>query len=269
MNGGGHDYHLGTLTSILSTAMGSRPKCRVPKCTAPSLMIASFDTTTPWVPPKAPTDPALRAMIAWRDHGDESAARELVSQLGPLVRNIAYQRLPLAWMVEDAVQNTLANLFRSLERFDPRVPLGAWAVCLTKNVCANLLRSYRRRTVFSSADLGIDQVQDLETSEGLPSLEDTIIAREDLRHIINCATAMGTTDKLVIDILLVGGGSGEDVSHRAGITAGAARVRACRLRSFLRESLDAENVRRERPAAKPERRQTTRSRRHTTALALV
>ena len=232
-------------------------------------MIASFESTTGLPQRETPEDPLLMAMIAWRDHGDEAAAREIVQQLAPLVRSIAFQRLPLGWMVDDAVQNTMANLFRSIHSFDPRVPLSAWTVCLAKNVCSNIMRGWRRRTVFSSADLGIDELHQFDSGERSPSLDEAIMAREELRHIARRAAGMEETDRLVINLLLVGGSSGEDVSARTGLSTGAVRVRAFRLRSALRESLDAENTRCPRQPDAPQRRQTSNVVRRPNSVARV
>ena len=140
-------------------------------------------------------------------------------------------------MVDDAVQNTLANVFRSLDTFDQRVPLSAWAVCLAKNVCADFLRAWQRRTIFSSAELGLDHPHDLDRGNHLPSLDDAIVAREDVRHILRRVAALDKTDQLVASLVLMGGSSAQAAADCTGLSAGAIRVRAFRIRSSLRASL--------------------------------
>ena len=183
------------------------------------------------------SSPDVAAIIAWRDHGDEAAAVWIVRHLTPLMQGIALRSLPRPWMAEDAVQMTLVKVFRSLESFDSRVPLSAWAVLLMKQVCANLLRGWRRRAVFSTAEMECEQMQDIERGDDRVSLHDTVMAREELRAVLHHIDGLATTDRLLISLMFMSDASAEDMGCHLGLSAGAVRVRACRLRSALRASL--------------------------------
>ena len=206
-------------------------------------MIACLEHLTPG-PVIAGDDPATSAlMVAWRDHADEAAAQKLVSQMTPLVRGIASRVLPRPWMVDDAVQNTLAKMFRSLEHFDQRIPLSAWTVCIAKNTCSNILRSWRRRAVFCAAEMGLDDAQDAEHADHSLSLCDTIMAREDLQALFCRIADMAAKDRQIVSLLFMDGCSATDAARTTGMSPGAVRVRAFRIRSALRECIGRSNSR--------------------------
>jgi RNA polymerase sigma-70 factor (ECF subfamily) len=188
-------------------------------------------------------DPAIEAIVAWRERGDQAAARRIVEQLTPLVRGIAFRSLPRPWMVDDAVQNTLSNVFRSLDKFDHRVPLTAWAVCLSRNVCKDMLRRWHHRSVFPAAEMGIEKHGHEERGNHGPSLDEVVMAREELRHAFQCIASLDETDRRVINLLFMDGCSAADVALRTGLSAGAVRVRAFRIRNVLREEMSREKRR--------------------------
>lgn len=205
-------------------------------------MLASFDSNTPASEMPAVEDAVMHEVIAWLERGDQAAARRIVERLAPLVRGIAFQKLPRAWMVEDAVQSTLASVFHSLDTFDARVPLSAWAVHIAKNVCSNVLRSWRRRTVFSAAEMDVEHLHEFEYDEAGPSLDAEIMAREELRMVLQCVAQLDAKDRLVVVMLFITDCPAAEVGRRIGLSAGAVRVRACRIRSALREGLASHGV---------------------------
>lgn len=174
-------------------------------------------------------------VAAWRDGGEEAAARRLVAQLTPLVRGVALRCLPRPWMVDDAVQNALTKVFHSLERFDHRVPLTAWAVIVAKNVCADLLRSWQRRAVISSSELGIERLEDYENGDLLPTLGEGIMAREELRNAFHHIATMEETDRKVAELVFMGSCSSGDAARQTGLSPGAIRLRIFRIRRALRD----------------------------------
>lgn len=202
-------------------------------------MLATFDSTTPGPERASSDDEVMQAVVAWRDEGDQAAARRIVALVSPLVRSVAYQMLPRAWMAEDAVQDTLAGLFKSLDRFDARIPLGAWAVHLARNACSNLLRSWHRRAIALPVEADARSLSDAEDGAGRPTLDEKIMAREELRMVLHLIGRLGATDRLIVNMLLMGDCSAEDAGRATGLSAGAARARACRIRAGLREGLEA------------------------------
>jgi RNA polymerase sigma factor (sigma-70 family) len=207
----------------------------------PNFMLASFDQTTSNAHPLDLDDPLHESMIAWRDHGDETSARQIVEYLTPLLRGLAFRILPRSWMVEDAVQCALTKVFRSLDNFDPRVPLTAWATCIIKNVCSNMLRSWNRQNVFSSADLGLESLGQVEGQTHLHALDDIVMAREELLFVARCIANMEKRDRDLIHQTSWNESSAEELGRGFGLSAGAVRVRVCRIRSALKDALRRQN----------------------------
>lgn len=181
-------------------------------------------------------DAAFAAVVAWRERCDQSAARWIVDRTAPLVRSIAARRLPRAWMVDDAVQTTLSSLFGTLERFDARVSLAAWATGIARNTCGNILRSWRKRSVLSVGEAGVQDLREMECGGSAVCPAQTVAAREELGRVLARITLMRGTDRVVASLILEGETSPRVVAQQTGLTAGAARVRVHRIRRALRDN---------------------------------
>lgn len=180
-------------------------------------------------------EPCRSAIRAWLDARDQHAATELVDFLSPFIHRVAGRVLPRPWMVDEAVQATLAKVFRSLERFDFRIPLSAWAVRLAKNECANILRPWQRRAVFIATDADL---QDEAAAPGI-TLDRRLIARDELRRVFRGLRALPALDQAIASLVLLGGCSSDDAAAQTGLSSGAVRLRVFRIREALRSSLSA------------------------------
>lgn len=176
-------------------------------------------------------DPAIDAMVEWRDARDEGAARKLVNELSPQMHRVAERLLPFAWMAEDAVQTAWMKLFRSIDSFDPRIPVSAWAVMIVKRVCSNMVRGHRRHQAQALDEL-VDRGVEFITSR--PSPGDHTIARERLAGVCAALDGMAEADREIFHHLLIDDQRPSEVARRTGLSTGALRVRMCRLRASLR-----------------------------------
>ena len=176
-------------------------------------------------------DPLLSAVIAWRDHCDQASAEEIVKELTPLLHRIARSYLSCPWLAEDAVQMAWMKLFRSLETFDAAVPFSAWAVLVLKNICSNLLRGLRRRPQVPMEELVGSET---EFVDPVSLRTDLISAREILKRTWHTISLLPDQDRFIVNSLIFDELAAEEVARRTGLSAGAVRVRACRIRSQLR-----------------------------------
>lgn len=174
---------------------------------------------------------SLDSLIAWRDHRDQVEARRLVRELSPLLHSVALRSLPFAWMSDDAVQMTWMKFFRSLEAFDPRIPVSAWLTSILKRVCWNMRRSFHRHEGMAHNDL---HLQDFELIAPMPSPREHSMIREKLSGVLTAMEGLRGSDRLIMHALAFSDDSPAEIAQRTGLSAGAVRVRACRLRATMR-----------------------------------
>jgi RNA polymerase sigma-70 factor (ECF subfamily) len=170
-------------------------------------------------------------MMGWRERGDEKAARRLVELLSPLMTRVAFRLLNCRWAAEDAVQTAWMRLFRSLNAFDLRIPVSAWAMLIVKRVCSNMLRSLSRHPVVEWDDLSW---HDAERSMTAASPDDGHDAREELRQVLSAISMLPEKDRMIMNFLVFEGARPDRVARLAGLSSGALRARTCRIRSRLR-----------------------------------
>jgi RNA polymerase sigma-70 factor (ECF subfamily) len=97
-----------------------------------------------------------------RDH-DESAAREMVERLYPLVARVVHANLPRRDEPEDLMQEVFLKMFSRLEQFRGAVPFEHWVARIALTTCLDQLRRQRARPELRWADLSDDQLSVVET----------------------------------------------------------------------------------------------------------
>lgn len=158
-------------------------------------------------------------------------ASQLVRDLSPLLHAVASRSLPLPSMAEDAVQTTWMKFFRSLDSFDPRIPVSAWLTTILKRVCWTMRRSFHRNQ--GQYQEALDQ-QEMELVAPVPSPREHSMMRERLSIVIVAIDHLEGQDRQIMHALVLDEESAAEVAQRTGLSAGAVRVRACRLRAALR-----------------------------------
>ena len=76
---------------------------------------------------------------------DDTAARQLVSQLYPLVAKIVRANRPRRTAEEDLCQMIFIKVFQNLSSFSGKVPLEHWVSRIAVNTCLNQIASERVR----------------------------------------------------------------------------------------------------------------------------
>ena len=94
---------------------------------------------------------------------DQTAARELVEHLHPLVIRIVRARLPRRVAEEDLVQDIFLKMFTRLEQYQGNVPFPHWVSRIAVTTCIDQLRAQQRRPEFRWADLSEQETAVLDT----------------------------------------------------------------------------------------------------------
>lgn len=89
---------------------------------------------------------------------DPEACRELFSLYNRRIFNTAYRILGEEASAEDAMQETLLNVYRGLAQFRGDAKVSTWISRITVNVCLGILRKGKNRQYIDLEDEGARQV---------------------------------------------------------------------------------------------------------------
>ena len=178
-----------------------------------------------------------RFIEAWCGHGDELAARELMTALHPQVSRIARRHLPFRMAEEDLVQEIFVKLFQNLQRYDPSRPLENWVSRLALNICRDQLRARASRPELRWSDLSVEEQHVFDSasrsSESAAEAE-AADARSLLQRLLE---TLGADDRMVLTLLHLEEKSVDEICALTGWNRALVKVRAFRARGRLRKAM--------------------------------
>lgn len=167
--------------------------------------------------------------------GDQSAARDLVNDLYPLVIRIVRARRPRRVAEEDLAQDIFLKMFSRLEQYQGQVPFPHWVSRIAVTTCIDQLRGQRRRPELRWADLGENEAAALEAgmraddSGGAP---DALAARELVYTLLDQLSA---DDRTVLQMLDLEQKTLVEIRDLTGWNLTLIKVRAFRARRKLQK----------------------------------
>jgi RNA polymerase sigma-70 factor (ECF subfamily) len=170
--------------------------------------------------------------------GDQSAARELVEALQPLVRKIARAHLPRRVGEEDLAQEIFLKVFSRLDQYRGVVPFPHWVSRIAVTTCIDQLRFQQRRPELRWADLSENEADVLDavlTTEDSGREPDVLAAKELVGRLLE---QLNPADRLVITLLDLEQKSVAEISATTGWGRSLVKVRAFRARRKLRKLLE-------------------------------
>ena len=176
---------------------------------------------------------------------DQSAARELVDQLYPLVIRIVRAHLPRQVAEEDLSQEIFMKMFTRLEQYQGAVPFSHWVSRIAVTTCIDHLRAQKRRPEFRWADLSEDEADVLDavlTNESDRPPDDALAARELVNKLLG---QLNPADRLVLQLLDLEQKTVAEIGALTGWNSSLIKVRAFRARRKL-QNLFQELQRKER-----------------------
>lgn len=172
--------------------------------------------------------------------GDADAFEPLVTANQSFVYSIALKMLTSPEDAFDASQEAFVKAFRSLRSFKGESSFSSWLYRITANICLDMMRKRRRRSIISLTCAETDDDSQLHELE-LPDTRfapETELERNELRRAIGRALATLPEEQRTILILReTGCMSYAEISSLLGIESGTVKSRLFRARARLAKIL--------------------------------
>jgi RNA polymerase sigma-70 factor (ECF subfamily) len=166
---------------------------------------------------------------------DQSAARELVDELYPLVIRIVRAHLPRHVAEEDLSQEIFMKMFTRLEQYQGAVPFSHWVSRIAVTTCIDHLRAQKRRPEFRWADLSEDEAAVLDavlTNESDQAPDNALAAHELVNKLLG---ELNPADRLVLQLLDLEQKTVAEIRALTGWNSSLIKVRAFRARRKLQK----------------------------------
>ena len=166
--------------------------------------------------------------------GQPEAWDELIELYGRRIYNVAYQFSASKEEAEDLTQEIFLKLYQSLGRYRGDVPLVAWALRLSRNLCIDLYRKTRRekKSTFVSETI-LDHV---------PSTDDPQIEAQRRQQLQAVYTGLERMSEELAEVILLRDLQGwtlEETATYLEVPLGTIKSRLHRARARLAEQVAA------------------------------
>jgi RNA polymerase sigma-70 factor (ECF subfamily) len=179
----------------------------------------------------------VAALVAAARQHNETAARELVRHLYPLVLKLVRAHRPRRTAEEDICQMIFIKIFQKLSQFSGKVPLEHWVSRVAINTCINQIKAEKIRPELREADLSEEEaavVQNLAATADELGPDRSLAARDLVERLL---ARLRPAERLVIDLLYLQERSVAEVKALTGWGASLVKVRAFRARQKMKRQL--------------------------------
>lgn len=159
--------------------------------------------------------------MALAQHGDGTAYRALLDDLGPQLTRFLRHRLRDREDLADACQDTLLALHRARHTYRPVHPIEPWLFAIARNVAADYARKWHRRRRHETLT---DEAPDRHAEP----------ARDFRADLDTALRALPSPQREALQLLKLQGLSIREAAARVGATPGALKLRAHRAYLALR-----------------------------------
>ena len=162
------------------------------------------------------------SLMARMQEGDGDSCRALLDDIGPMLTNFLRRRIADREALEDVYQETLMALFQARHTYDPSRPLEPWLFAIARNIAADHARHFWTRASVEQLTDKLPERLAEDEPRAEPSLEEAM-------------AQLPEQQRETFSMLKLEGLSIEQAADRAGVSAGALRVRAHRAYKSLRK----------------------------------
>ena len=166
--------------------------------------------------------------------GEAQAVEECLDQYGGLIWSLARRFSPVHADAEDAVQETLLEIWRHASRYDPQVASEtAFIATLAKR---RLIDRHRRR----SRAIDASPIED-ETALPSRAAADTVEVQEEAERVRVVMGRLRHDERRVLEMSLVDGLTHSEISEATSLPLGTVKTHARRGLNRLREMLGVDH----------------------------
>jgi len=171
--------------------------------------------------------------------GDEDAFEILVNRHQISVLNLIYRFIGDRTQAKDLAQEVFLRVWQSAKSYEPKAKFTTWIYRVTTNLCLNELKSARRRKWFSFHRSDEDNENTIEEtfSDGSPTAEDLLLARERSRQITDALQSLPDNQRMALILKRYGDLSYHEIAQVLGCSVPAVESLLVRAKRTLQEKL--------------------------------
>lgn len=169
--------------------------------------------------------------------GDEDAFTALVLRYQHQIYHIAYRFFGHKQDAEDATQNTIIKIYRSLHMYREGSSFKNWVYTITMNTCRDMMRKAKRTPSVSYDNDENRSVLQIKTDRREDNPEDTMMGKEEMAQLESAIAQLPEEYRTVIILREFSILTYEEIGNILNISLGTVKSRISRGRKILREQL--------------------------------
>lgn len=165
--------------------------------------------------------------------GDRACQRALFHRLKPRLHATLFRVVGSNSHIEDLLQDTFVEIFRSIASFRGDARLSTWADRVAVRVAYRHFARERKRRLSASAATELCLIG---------STEDDVIHREGLRRLYRALAEMKPAHRIAFSLFAIDGRSLKEVAELTGVSLVAAKSRVWRARRELSAAARSDDI---------------------------
>ncbi|MEI9476097.1 MAG: sigma-70 family RNA polymerase sigma factor [Deltaproteobacteria bacterium] len=183
-----------------------------------------------------PPSEDLMARIA---KGDEDAFEILVDRHQTSILSLIYRFVGDRTQAKDLAQEVFLRVWQTAKTYEPKAKFTTWIYRITVNLCLNELKSARSRRWLPFHRYDEDEGNSIEEtlSDGSPTAEDRLLARERSRQISDALQSLPSNQRMVLILKRYDDLSYQEIAQILGCSVSAVESLLVRAKRNLQEKL--------------------------------